>query len=656
MAVNLSALAGAGQQFFTDTGSVLTGGKLYTYLAGTTTPVAAYTSASGGTAHTNPIVLDSAGRVPGGEIWLTAATNYKFVLKTSTDVLVATWDNITGINGTGITSNASSVTYDPYGTGAVATTVQTKLRQTISVFDFMTSAQIADVQSGTGSIDCLAAFNAAIASFPNNAAFGPYSGGNTIVVPQGTYYLSGQLNISRQIILHGVTTPDGNAWSGSILKFATGTTGIRIYDYRTSPAGTDASGTTIENLVIRTTRTSPATQGGYHGVHSDTRFTIRNCVVTYFGDCGINIVASSPAGNANNWRIDNVRCAENGFDGLFVDGADVNAGVAIRLDCSANLRYGIFDSSFLGNTYVGCHTASNVNACYKTDNANARNVFVGCYSESGQPAAELVAPTLVLGGLMAADFSAGTTAQLLGDNGLKAADGAVTSPSISLASAKTTGWYNISTDQMGWASLGNARGRFGNGYIKMSTSGSYWNSADTASEFVNSSATVASSMDYLTSTSYTGLGKRIACATASGTGFNLLTASNAGAVAFQILGNGNAQNANNSYGSTSDIKLKENVVDTTPKLSDLMKVRVVNYNFKTDPTHKQIGVIAQEIETVFPGIVDTVQDRDEEDNLLETTTKSVKYSVLVPMLVKAMQEQQDLITALTTRVAALEAK
>lgn len=136
MAVNLSALAGAGQQFFDNSGVILSGGKLYSYAAGTTTPQATYTSASGATAHTNPIVLNSAGRVSTGEIWLTAGSNYKFALYTSTDVLIATWDNITGINGTGITSNASNVAYDPAGTGAVATTVQAKLRQIVSVKDF----------------------------------------------------------------------------------------------------------------------------------------------------------------------------------------------------------------------------------------------------------------------------------------------------------------------------------------------------------------------------------------------------------------------------------------------------------------------------------------------------------------------------------------
>jgi hypothetical protein len=105
-----------------------------------------------------------------------------------------------------------------------------------------------------------------------------------------------------------------------------------------------------------------------------------------------------------------------------------------------------------------------------------------------------------------------------------------------------------------------------------------------------------------------------------------------------IYGNGNIENANNSYGGISDIKVKENIVDATPKLNDLLQVRVVNYNLKQSPDNKQLGVIAQEIEQIFPNIVDESPDRDEDGNVLETTTKSVKYSVFVPMLIKALQE------------------
>ena len=142
MTVNLSMLAGAGAQFFDNSGNPLTGGLVYTYAAGTTTPKTTYTTSSGSTAHTNPIVLDSAGRVPsGGEIWLTAGAAYKFVTKTSTAVTIGTYDNIIDssayVFSTLAASNGSSlVGYTQGSTNAVATTVQTKLRQFVSVQDF----------------------------------------------------------------------------------------------------------------------------------------------------------------------------------------------------------------------------------------------------------------------------------------------------------------------------------------------------------------------------------------------------------------------------------------------------------------------------------------------------------------------------------------
>lgn len=99
MAVNLSPVGGVAAQFFDNSGNVLTGGKIYTYLAGTTTPAITYTTSAGSTPWSNPIVLDASGRVSGsGEIWLTDGIQYKFLLKDSNDVLIATYDNIVGIN------------------------------------------------------------------------------------------------------------------------------------------------------------------------------------------------------------------------------------------------------------------------------------------------------------------------------------------------------------------------------------------------------------------------------------------------------------------------------------------------------------------------------------------------------------------------------
>jgi len=137
------------------------------------------------------------------------------------------------------------------------------------------------------------------------------------------------------------------------------------------------------------------------------------------------------------------------------------------------------------------------------------------------------------------------------------------------------------------------------------------------------------------------------------------------AVVFNVAGNGNATNTNNSYGAISDIKLKENIVDATPKLDDLMKVKIRQYNLISDESKtKQIGVVAQELEEVFAGLVEKTTDRDAEGNDLGTTTKAVKYSVFVPMLIKAIQElklisdeqtvkleaQADLITTMQAKL------
>ena len=107
MAVILSPLGGVGAQFFNNNGVPLSGGLIHTYLAGTTTPEATYTTSAGTIAHSNPIVLDSAGRVPTGEVWLTTAKTYKFVLMDSSNNLLGTYDNISGINDAAFTRIAN---------------------------------------------------------------------------------------------------------------------------------------------------------------------------------------------------------------------------------------------------------------------------------------------------------------------------------------------------------------------------------------------------------------------------------------------------------------------------------------------------------------------------------------------------------------------
>ena len=195
MSVNLSLFAGAGWQFFTDNGVPLSGGLLYTYAAGTTTPETTYTDNTGTTQNANPIVLDAAGRPP-YEIWLTTNTTYKFVIKTSTNTLIGTYDNIPGANDASYVftdlanttdvakgdaligfrqSNSSGVL-----TGAVGKTVHDKLQEIVSVKDFGAV--------GDGIADDTSAIQAAIDAVSRGV----------LVFPQGTYNTSATINIAAK--------------------------------------------------------------------------------------------------------------------------------------------------------------------------------------------------------------------------------------------------------------------------------------------------------------------------------------------------------------------------------------------------------------------------------------------------------------------------
>jgi hypothetical protein len=199
--VNLSLFAGAGVQFFDNNGVPLNGGLIYTYAAGTTTPQTTYTTSAGNIAHPNPIVLDSAGRV--NEIWLTESLNYKFVLKTSTFVLIGTYDNIAGANDfssiLALLANTTDITKGDALVGfrqsnvsgaysnAVGKTVHQKLQEFVSVMDFIPTG------TSTDAVDCSDYINIAINTGVQNIYF-----------PQGIYAISKPILLKPYTQLIGV--------------------------------------------------------------------------------------------------------------------------------------------------------------------------------------------------------------------------------------------------------------------------------------------------------------------------------------------------------------------------------------------------------------------------------------------------------------------
>jgi hypothetical protein len=191
----------------------------------------------------------------------------------------------------------------------------------------------------------------------------------------------------------------------------------------------------------------------------------------------------------------------------------------------------------------------------------------------------------------------------------------------------------------------------GAGFLKVSNTGAYFTATTTPTHEIKSDANDDTLRIFNSNTSYNAAiiqarGSR----NTTNSSWYFLQCYNDGSGLNKLLiaDSGNVTNTNGSYGAFSDIKLKENIVDATPKLEDLLKVKIRNYNLIGD-TQKQIGVVAQELEEIFPSLIEESIDKDEEANDLGTTTKSVKYSVFVPILIKAIQELSAKVTALENK-------
>jgi hypothetical protein len=218
MDIFFSPLGGFAAQFFDNNGVPLAGGKIFTYLAGTTTPQTSYTSSSGATPHTNPILLDSAGRVPGGEIWLTNGTPYKFTIETASGVLIGTYDNISS-------TNAQDILFTQSGAGAVTTNVQDKLRRfRIDVKDYGATGD--GVTNDTAAIQtAIAAASARAASQETELYFpdGEYRY-TTLTVNAGGVYLVGD----GARLIKTTSTGDGIVFDGVDRKFGGGVNGLYL--------------------------------------------------------------------------------------------------------------------------------------------------------------------------------------------------------------------------------------------------------------------------------------------------------------------------------------------------------------------------------------------------------------------------------------------
>lgn len=225
-----------------------------------------------------------------------------------------------------------------------------------------------DIDGAASPTDNLAAFKAVIAHL-ETLAVDAFPGDKdrqvlpTLHIPPGLYYCSdtlelkvGQFNIEA----HGARIRFPANKHGMIIH-AFNTIGERIHDTTVDGPHKRASGTKITGLHLTS---GGGTDAFKHGFYIRTGVVLRGCVATNFPGNGCHIAADVAGdargmGNANLFRLENSTFSHNGANGVFCDFGDANAGIGIGLDCSYNGRWGIWDSSFLGNTWIGCHTDSN---------------------------------------------------------------------------------------------------------------------------------------------------------------------------------------------------------------------------------------------------------------------------------------------------------
>ncbi|VVP78392.1 hypothetical protein [Pseudomonas fluorescens] len=354
---------------------------------------------------------------------------------------------------------------------AVARSVNDRLSDHINLLDKLSPAQRANVESGAGTLDCTDAWDALLMDLKYPGPF-VYPVTPKVSLPMGAIYFASEKVIEQRIHIVGHGGGQSGGDYGTTIKFPADCSGLIFKKANTGPSENGSDGSILEGVFV---------QGGginagartKHGIDMQARIQLRNSTVNGFSGSGVNIVADvANRKNANLWVLDVVKLRGNGVHGLYVQGGDSNAGIATMVDASNNNRCGINDESFLGNTYLSCHTSANgkqgqvhyagnryycksntlggsttpgtnsavwglvgagavhpvypdwvsggeyyIGFSYRSTGSNARNVFLGCYAEGAQPPAHILKPAVVIGGILGAGpLTPESTALVLSDN------------------------------------------------------------------------------------------------------------------------------------------------------------------------------------------------------------------------------------------------
>jgi hypothetical protein len=151
----------------------------------------------------------------------------------------------------------------------------------------------------------------------------------------------------------------------------------------------------------------------------------------------------------------------------------------------------------------------------------------------------------------------------------------------------------------------------------------------------------------------------IKVATGTGNGVNAQITSNTGTsypwsnynVGATYVGGITCTSSATGFATSSDIRLKKNIENASSAIDKVLSAQVVSHDWINDDSHVEFGFVAQDLENIIPQAV--IKGTDKEDGSMDIPW-GVDYSKIVPLLVKSIQEQQVLITDLTTRLAVLE--
>ncbi len=406
MSVTLSLFAGAGAQFLDNNGVILSGGLIYTYTAGTTTPLTTYTSNLGTIAQPNPIVLDASGRIPGGELWLTTGFGYKFVTKDSNGVLIGTYDNVPSSAQPPITNDASSIAYEQgasttagsfiigytylityigttnfqligatsntvglhfiatgigsgTGTAQYSTTVQSKLQETLSINDF---GAIGDYNETTNTgTDNTFAIQAALNYINNLNVVDLYSLKGQLYFPKGKYLVSSTLNVYGHT---SITGPGTIIYSGSGICLNLSPANVRQVQIEISEIGLMSTSSTATVAIyslnnLRQTFQSLKIAGDPTTSYGTARWTIAaiqldsalpdNTFLTNILNCVIERIAGDCivfSGNGGQDTITISGCAIEAGDGYGIRHMNTGGNAAVgHLSISNNIIEGFANSS-----------------------------------------------------------------------------------------------------------------------------------------------------------------------------------------------------------------------------------------------------------------------------------------------------------------------